>query len=123
MDKITKEMSEGKCVYRNERGEIINTYTETVEDVMNSKMAPLRDFLEMQRNREDDDDVVKVAYIALALLERAEEKTDEAADYIDKNYGRVEIERAMYEQYVLPETMLGVVFRPRQEEVLRAATA
>jgi hypothetical protein len=112
MEKITKEMSDGKCVYRDERGDIINTYTESVEDVMNLKLAPLRDFLEMLSGVDDDDDLLKAANIALALLDRAEEKIDKAADYIDKNYGIVEIEKARYQQFTTPETMLGIVFRP-----------
>lgn len=112
MEKTTRETIEGKCVYRDEKGEIIITYTESLEDVLNRTLAPLRDFLEMQSEVDDDDDLLRAAYIALALLERAEGKIDTAADYIDKNYGRVEIEKASYRQFTTPETMLGVVFRP-----------
>lgn len=112
MEKITKEISGGESVYRDEKGEILTTYSESLEDILNTTLVPLRDFLKMQSDVEDDDDLIRAAYIALALLERVEGKIDAAADYIDKNYGRVEIERVRHRQSVTPETMLGVVFRP-----------
>jgi len=123
MEKITKETSGGESVYRDERGDVITVYTESIDDVMDRTLAPLRNFLEMLSEVDDDDDLLRAAYIALALLERAEGKIDTAANYIIDNYGRVEIEKASYRQFTTAETMLGVVVNRTRFDLLRKEAA
>jgi hypothetical protein len=113
MEKVTKQTSGGKSVYRDENGEAIVTYTEQVEDIVGETLEPLRDFLDMLHTA-DVDDIGRAADIAEALLERADKKISRALKYLRENFGTVEIEAACFNQTakVEPETMLGVVFKP-----------
>lgn len=103
-------------IYRDEEGQEISTYTEDVDCIARVKLEPLRDFLNMTF---DDNEAQKMAFIAGALLERAEGKIYEATKYIEKNYGTVNLVRATYNQEadIDPETILGVVFTPSKAEV------
>ena len=111
MEEITKEMNDGICVYRDEQGEEIGTFEETLDWIVRVQLEPLRDFL----NMDIDGDSETVLHIAQPLLARAEEKIYEAARYIEEEYGSVEIVRARYHQSIEPETMLNIVFTPCEE--------
>jgi hypothetical protein len=113
MEKITKEMNGGVCVYQDEKGEPVHTYKEDVDWIVRVTLEPLRDFLDMIG---EDDESQKAMFIAKALLERAEEKIYEATEYLQKNFGMVEMIKASYLQHsVKPETILDVVFTPCKE--------
>jgi hypothetical protein len=96
-------------IYTNDQGEKIETFKEALDWIVTVKLEPLRNFLEIAIDGVDD---AKELFIAQALLERAEEKISEAADYIREHHGEIQIERAMHHQSIEPETMLGIVFTP-----------
>ncbi len=111
--KIVKEMRGKRFIYKDERGNEISTYEETLYDVKVVVLEPLRDFLNMEF---EGDEAQKMASIAGALLERAEKKIDVASDYIDEHHGIVKMVRASYRQgSVKPETIIDIVFIPCKE--------
>ena len=107
---ITKVMKGKKCIYQNGLGREINTFTEELSFNIAVNLEPLEMYLNIPQESETDE----VRIIAKALFERAKEKIEEAVDYIEKNYGMIEIERASYHQegIIKPEKILGVVFTP-----------
>jgi hypothetical protein len=110
MEEIIKEQGkEGKAIYKTKDGKKIETYKEDVEWIAQVVLDPLWDFLNMEF---EDNDGQTMVNITKALLERAEEKIYEATEYLEKNYGKIELERASYHQSIKPETILGIVFTP-----------
>jgi len=109
MEKFSIETEGGEKVYKDDRGDKIGTYTETVREIMSLKLEPLHDFLNMIP---EEDEAQRMMYIVKALLEGAEKYIYEAIDYIENNYGEVEIVKAMYRQRVTAETMLDIKFTP-----------
>jgi hypothetical protein len=109
MEKFSIEEESGEKVYKDERGEKIDTYRDTLRDILSLNLEPLHDFLKMLP---EEDETQSMMFIAEALLERAENKVYAAIDYLDKNYGELEIIKASYRQYIKPETMLDIKFTP-----------
>jgi hypothetical protein len=110
MEKVTKEVSGGKAVYRDQEGEEIRSYDEDLPTLAEIAFSPLRDFLDMPIEGEDPEAII---YITKALLERAEEKINTAMDYLWNNFGQIRIERACAtNRTVKSETILGVTFKP-----------
>lgn len=113
MEKVVKETKGKGCVCRDEQGEEIYTYEETLDCVVEVNLEPLQDFLNMVF---EDNEAQKMASVAKALLERAKEKIDVASEYITEHYGTVQMIRASYIQHsVKPETILGLTFIPAKE--------
>jgi len=109
---ITKKKSGGDWIYLDSKGEEIGIAKENIEWIISLKLEPLRDFLEMLSTA--DIEIDRAAFIAQALLERAEEQIYEAIKCINENYGTVEIVKAMHQQSVEPGTILDVVFTPAE---------
>ena len=105
-------MGKKESNYRDEKGKEVGTYTESLDWIITVKLEPLQDYLNTLA--EDDDFHVK-AKIAQILLADAEQKFYEASEYIKKNYGTIELVRAMYYQDIKAETILDVVFTPAKE--------
>lgn len=110
---ITKEVNGKNHIYRDEQGNTIHTSGNSLDWIVAVNFFPLQAFLDADGGPEDGDDV---RLIAKTLLERAMEKFEKASNYIEKNYGIVEIEKAVYHQSVTPETMLDIVFKPPLSE-------
>lgn len=107
---IRKKKRGEDWIYLDGEGEEIFTYKEDVDWVAQVALEPLRNFLTMTI---DSDNTEAVLHIAEALLERAEKKIYEATNYLNKNYGVVEMVRAQHRQKnVEPEIILDVVFTP-----------
>jgi hypothetical protein len=110
MDKITAKMDGQKRIYLDERGDKIDTCKEAIDSIIVINLDPLKQFIEIALEGEPEDE--RPLLVMQTLLARAEEKIYAATEFIRDHYGEIEIEKARYGQCVIPETMLGVVFKP-----------
>jgi len=110
---ITKKMEDGRYIYRDREGKEINTNADDLEDIISLVLEPLKYFFEkMIINNEGKGEDAEAGIIGQALLERAEDKIHGAFRFVDKHFGKIEIEYTTYHQSVSPLTKLGVIFKP-----------
>ena len=114
--KELQEMDKRNNTFLMEDGTEITTYDDSIEDVVEMGLAPLRDFLELI-DEDAEGEIAKIYNVCNVLIEDMERKFDELSRFIRDHYGWVKVRRAQRGQmrYLLADTMLDVVVRePRK---------
>jgi len=115
---ITKKMEDGRYIYRDREGKEINTNADDLEDIISLVLEPLKYFFEkMIINNEGRGEDAEAGIIGQALLERAEDKIHGTLRFVDKHFGKIEIEHTTYHQSVSPLIRLGVIFKPAERDI------
>lgn len=115
-DIITMEKDGEKTTFKNDQDEIISVYTDALSDVTVCNFSLLGEHLEMLHDIVSEEDISMIMIIEM-LVEKIKENIMEVSEYIDDNYGTLEVERATAHQGIPSKTMLGIRFTPPQAKL------
>ena len=110
---ITRETSNGKNVYKDKNGKTIEVCPNELSMIVACGFEPLEMFLDIPVESSRDGDEVRI--IAEALVKRAKGEIEEAVNYIEENYGMINLERVIYNQGVEDGKILGIEFKPAEK--------
>jgi hypothetical protein len=115
---IKQRQEDGSSTYRQitRGGNIeIETYTETFYELVSKEISTLEDLFNILKGGDYD----RLIYIAEVLVNNIRRLMDEADDFILKEFGEVQVERALWGQDIIDVKggqMLGVTFRPVKDK-------
>ncbi len=113
---VTKENENGRVIYRQEDGDVIDTYTENIELIMDYCLDRL-DYVFQLAEGDEELPTGALYSIGQALIRDSRNQVKQISHFIRENFGFVDIERAMYGQRGIEGgTHLGVKFEPAKKE-------
>jgi len=123
---ITKEKKPGGTIYRIDGGEELQVYHESLDNIFHSEMSKIESILNSASRAFEHGyrgDGFNLISAGESVIVDAKRKFNDLSDFMDSDFGRVEVVRASYRQDFKPETMIDVEFTPTEEKAPETETS